>query len=85
MNVLSYDGLISFWTKVKNYIDTKDVTEHTQPASTITSGTLSGQVIAQTNTDYTTAALRNVAFDGTDPGENTYSNLPNGSVLMIYE
>lgn len=85
MNVLNYDGLVSFWTKAKNYIDTKEMTEHTQAASTITSGTLSGQVIAQTDTDYTTAALRNVAFNDTDPGENTSSNLPNGSVLMIYE
>lgn len=129
MKFLSHDGLIQFWAKVKNYIDTKDTatnarintvnsqittintnvsgkanaththtksqitdfpttmtpTAHNQAASTITAGTFAGQVVAPAGTEYTTARIRNVAFTTTDPGANTTSTLPNGSILIVYE
>lgn len=60
-------------------------TSHNQAASTITAGTFAGQVVAPAGTEYTTARMRNVAFTTTDPGANSTSTLPNGSVLIVYE
>ena len=58
---------------------------HNQAASTITAGTFAGQVVAPAGTEYTTARIRNIAFTTTDPGVNSTSTLPNGSILIVYE
>jgi len=70
---------------INNFPTTMTPTAHNQSASTITAGTFAGQVVAPAGTEYTTARMRNVAFTTTDPGANSTSTLPNGSVLIVYE
>ena len=72
-------------SQITDFPTTMTPTAHNQAASTITAGTFAGQVVAPAGTEYTTARLRNVAFTTTDPGANTTSTLPNGSVLIVYE
>ena len=72
-------------SQITDFPTTMTPTAHNQAASTITAGTFAGQVIAPAGTEYTTARIRNVAFTTTDPGANSTSTLPNGSVLIVYE
>lgn len=72
-------------SQITDFPTTMTPTAHNQAASTITAGTFAGQVVAPAGTEYTTARIRNVAFTTTDPGANSTSTLPNGSVLIVYE
>lgn len=59
-------------------------TAHNQSASTITAGTLPGQVVANSNTAYTTAQIRNIQASTTDLTAGT-STLANGNIYIVYE
>lgn len=58
---------------------------HTQAASTISSGTFAGDVAAPAATDMSTPLLRNAVLTTTDPGAGTASELPEGTVVYVYE
>lgn len=123
MKFLSHDGLIYLWSKIKNYIDTKDTatnskistlnttvsgkantshthtksqitdfptsmtpTAHNQAASTITAGTLGGQVLANASAISTlgTAQVRNI-YAGTSDMTAGTSTLATGTIYIVYE
>lgn len=58
---------------------------HTQAASTISAGTFAGDVAAPAATDMSTPLLRNAVLTTTDPGAGTASELPEGTVVYVYE
>ncbi|MCJ7855102.1 hypothetical protein MUJ63_02165 [Lachnospiraceae bacterium NSJ-143] len=59
-------------------------TAHNQAAGTITAGTFPGQVVANSNTAYTTAQVRNIQASTTDLTAGT-SALANGNIYVVYE
>lgn len=61
-------------------------TAHNQAASTITAGTLGGQVVANATSvaTLTTAQVRNIYAGTTDLTAGT-SNLPTGDIYLVYE
>lgn len=61
------------------------MSSHKQSASTITSGTLDGNVVAPASTAYTTNQLRNMVFTTTDPGKDVATSYSNGSIICVYE
>ena len=64
---------------------TEKMSSHKQNASTITSGTLGGDVVAPASTAYTTNQLRNMVFTTTDPGKDASTSYSNGSIICVYE
>lgn len=64
---------------------TKADTNHTQSASTITSGVLGGQVSTPEGTDYDTNRVRNIVLVNEDPTSGTESTYVNGTIICVYE
>lgn len=60
-------------------IATRAPVGHTHVAGQITSGTFAGQVIAQANTNYTTAQVRNISMSTSDPSGGN-----NGEIWFKY-
>jgi hypothetical protein len=46
-------------------------------------GTMTGALVAQSNTNYSTAQARNVVATTSDPGVNSYA--PSGQITLVYE
>lgn len=67
--------------------DTRTPKAHNQAASTITAGTLAGQVNANTTAMDTlaTAQVRDACIVDADPGEGTASSLPAGTLVFSKE
>ena len=64
---------------------TEKISSHNQTASTITSGTFGGSVVAKEDTDYTTAKVRNALITSKDPTDGASVSYPNGSLIFVYE
>ena len=58
---------------------------HTQSASTITAGTLGGQIVTPAGTDYDTNRVRNMVLVNADPQVGTESTYVNGTIICVYE
>ena len=58
---------------------------HTQPASTITDGTLGGQIVTPAGTDYDTNRVRNMVLVSSDPQVGTETTYVNGTIICVYE
>lgn len=71
---------------VKAALDGKAASSHNQAASTITAGTLAGQVLGNASATATlgTAQLRNIKASTTDLTAGT-SSLTTGQVYLVYE
>ena len=64
---------------------TAKMSSHKQNASTITSGTLGGDVVAPASTAYGTNQLRNIVMVNEDPGAGESVSYANGSIICVYE
>lgn len=64
---------------------TEKMSSHKQNASTITSGTLGGDVAAPASTAYGSNQLRNIVMTDADPGAGATTSYSNGSIICVYE
>lgn len=64
---------------------TEKMSSHKQNASTITSGTLGGDVAAPASTAYSSNQLRNIVMTDADPGAGVTTSYSNGSIICVYE
>lgn len=78
--VAGYSAIQTLWTSIQTYLQ-NILSSHTQSASSITAGSMTGKVIANNNTDYS-KQVRNITFSTSEP---TASDGANGDIWIVYE